>query len=381
MECKKYDETIKREAVRLYFVEGYGYRRIANKLQLSDPSLARAWVCKYIQYGETWFHPEAKTVPAIQSIDSLSYTEMQKEIIRLRSELAYEKQKRHFGDSTMLKKRRFEIIHSLKGKYDIKTLCEAAEVSRSGYYRWREKSLKQSSRSLDDAQVLDQIKAVHIQSCETYGYRRITRVLQNCGIRINHKRVQRLMQEADIKASIRKRHVDQHPMRISGYCSNLIKQNFFAEAPNQKWVCDITYFPVEKRKLACVCILDLFRGEVIAWSYSLHATSDLVVECLSLAVSKRSCKDTIFHSDQGAQFASYAVKYWLLSHGFIQSMSRRGNCYDNARMESFFSHMKTESVALFPYHNMDELKSSINQYIEFYNHERISLKYSDSIAQ
>ena len=372
---QRYSVDVKKEALRLYFIEGYGYRRIATRLNLCGYSLARVWVYNYLRYGESWFRPVQERVLKVRSIDSMSIEQMQQEVVKLRSENALLKQMRQNGEQNLIKKRRFELIHALQDEYDVKSLCLAADVSRSGYYRWRSKQQRNTLHEIENQQILEKAKKVYEESRGTYGYRRIGLALQNEGIIVNHKRLQRILYENDLQSRIRQQRVYKHPFRASGYCPNLLQQDFTASSPNQKWVADITYFSIGHKKLACACILDLYRGEVIAWKTSLHATTSLVMDCLKAAVEYRDTSGTIFHSDQGVQFASYEVHYFLMSYSIKQSMSRRGNCYDNARMESFFGHMKTEMPLLFPYHTIDELEESIRKYINYYNHERIALRF------
>ncbi len=369
----------KKEALRLYFVEGYGYRKITMRLNLRDPSVPRVWVYNYLKYGESWFRSARERTLQLAELEQLSVEQMQHEIVKLQSENILLKQLQYSDaqnyKSNQMKQREFEFIHAMKNEHNIKSLCAAAKVSRSGYYRWRARSEQILPREIENQQILVKAKQIYEESCGIYGYRRIGFALRNEGIFVNHKRLQRILYENDLQSRIRQQYVYKHPFRTSAYCPNLLKQDFTASAPNQKWVTDITYFPIGNKKLACACILDLYRGEVIALKTSLHATASLATDCLEIAVAYRNPNGTIFHSDQGIQFSSYAVRYFLQKHSMVQSMSRRGNCYDNARMESFFGHMKAELPLLFPYHTIDGLEESIYKYINYYNYERIALRF------
>lgn len=184
---------IKKEALRLYFVEGYGYRKITMRLNLRDPSVPRMWVYNYLKYGESWFRSARERTLQLAKIEQLSIEQMQHEIVKLQSEntLLKQMQGTQAFESNQMKQRKFEFIHAIKNKHNIKSLCAAANVSRSGYYRWRARSEQILPHEIENQQILARAKQIYEDSCGIYGYRRIGIALRKEGVFVNHKRLQR----------------------------------------------------------------------------------------------------------------------------------------------------------------------------------------------
>lgn len=206
-----------------------------------------------------------------------------------------------------------------------------------------------------------------------YGYRRITLALKDQAVEINHKTVQRLMKSLSLKAAIRVKRYSSWRGETGTVAGNLLKRNFKAEKPNQKWVTDVTEFAVSGRKIYLSPIIDLFNNEVISYSLSERPVMAMVDDMLSQAFSRLGPNDQpVLHSDQGWQYRQRRYQQQLQKHGVLQSMSRKGNCLDNACAESFFGTLKSECFYLDKFNDVDELKMAIDEYIDYYNNRRIS---------
>jgi transposase InsO family protein len=250
-------------------------------------------------------------------------------------------------------------------------MCQVLEVTRSGYYAWRRRG--QSQRQLENEDLLKEIKKIHNDSHQTYGSLRITAELRAKGKIVNKKRVARLMRVNDIRAKTRKKFKattnSRHKLPVA---PNILEQKFSAPSPNRIWMADITYIRTWEGWLYLCSILDLFTRKIVGWQTSHRATQELVINALQRAVwREKPAPGAIFHSDRGVQFASYDFKELLQEHHFIQSMSRKGNCYDSAPIESFFHTLKTEWVYHEVYRSRDQALRSLFEYIEiFYNRYR-----------
>jgi putative transposase len=272
-------------------------------------------------------------------------------------------------------KSKHTVIDELKDKQGIKGLCVYLGISRSGYYAY----LKRKVNDPDDDLKL-KIKAIYEQRDKTVGYRRIQDELyRQYSLVVNHKKVLRLMQELGIKAIIRRKYVHRtsYEAAVSDgrIAENKLQRDFKADKPNQKWVTDVTQYRVLDEKIYLSAIKDLWNNEIIGYHISRHNDNPLVLETFRKAFEKhKDVTGLIVHSDQGSQYTSHAYHDMLPQVGAQISMSRRGNCYDNASMESFFSHLKVE--ALYPYNirSIDEAQRRIEEFIRFYNEDRAQRK-------
>jgi len=208
-----------------------------------------------------------------------------------------------------------------------------------------------------------------------YGYRRITSVLRSDGILINHKRVQRLMIQQGLKSTVRPKRYKSYLGQVGEVAGNILERNFTAQKPNQKWVTDVTEFKVADQKVYLSPIIDLFNQEVVSYEVRKSAALPLVTDMLERAIAKLSKNDKpLVHSDQGWQYQNRIYINQLKACGLTQSMSRKGNCLDNAVAENFFGILKTEMYHGESYKSADELITAIREYIDYYNNERIKLK-------
>jgi len=250
-------------------------------------------------------------------------------------------------------------------------MCKVLKVHPSGYYAWIKEP--ESPRAKENKILLEKITEAYEQSNRTYGYRNVHKDLAEAGVAVNKKRVARLM-------SLHKLYgvgmVKKRPKHKSGRPHhahpNHLKQCFIATRPNALWVTDITYIRTYEGWLYLAVILDLFSRKVIGWSMSHRMTRQLALNAFEMAVSRRDMtSEVILHSDQGSQFTSFNWQRALKKHNVIPSMSRRGNCYDNAVVESFFKTLKKECVRKYIFKTREEAKRKTFEYIEmFYNSKR-----------
>ena len=255
--------------------------------------------------------------------------------------------------------------------HGVKKMCRNIGASRSGYYQWKKQP--QSRRQKENEKILIEIKESHKNSRRAYGSPRIVEDLKAKGMKCSENRVARLMKIHGIVGKAKKKLKtttnSNHALPVA---ENLLNQNFTAEKPNTVWLSDITYVPTLEGWLYLVVILDLFSRQILGWAMSDRLTSGFVVKALYQAIGRRHPgSGCIFHSDRGIQYASTDCRDVLMAYGFIQSMSRKGNCYDNAVAESFFHTLKTELVYDYRYETRAEARQSIFEYIEmFYNRKR-----------
>jgi putative transposase len=227
------------------------------------------------------------------------------------------------------------------------------------------------------AELEAKIQSIYDQHHGRYGYRRITVALREAGDAVNHKLVQRLMTEMGLKSLVReKKDVSGRPGTAFGEAeANLLDRNFRADKPNEKWATGVTEFEMDGAKLFLSAIIDLYNGEIVAHQTSHRGSLDMVQATLGKAFARLNSGDTpMLHSDQSWHYRRADYKRLLAEHGVTQSMSRPGTCLDNAVMESFFAVVKTEYFYLGQFASMEEVECGLDDYIHYYNHERIKLR-------
>ena len=267
---------------------------------------------------------------------------------------------------------RYAFIEAHRAVWPIVIQCRVLAVSRSGYYQWRRRPV--SARTQRRASLMAEIRKLHVGHRQSYGSPRVFRELRAQGEVVNEKTVAKVMREAGIRAkSDRKFRVtttdSNHTQPVA---ENVLNREFTADQRNQKWVADITYIATLEGWLYLAAVLDLWTRKVVGWSMSQRIDSRLVVDALEMAIS-REFPDAglVAHSDRGVQYASEHYQGVLTQHDIECSMSRRGNCWDNAPMESFFATLKKELVHHETYANREAARVSLFDYIEvFYNRER-----------
>ena len=249
-------------------------------------------------------------------------------------------------------------------------MCRMLGVSRSGYYAWLERP--PSQRSVDDSRLLGLIRESHEASGRTYGAPRILCDLREVGERVGKNRVAKIMRCNKIRAQRGYKKPGYHYTKPAVAAPNRLQQQFTIDKPDRAWVTDITYIRTYEGWLYLAVVMDLYSRMVIGWSMKSTLAKEIVLDALLMAVWRRSPnQDVVIHSDQGSQYSSDEWSRFCKIHGLLPSMSRRGNCYDNAAMESFFSSLKKEKIRRHIFRTREEAKAEIFDYIEvFYNRAR-----------
>lgn len=267
---------------------------------------------------------------------------------------------------------RYRRIEELSNEHDVRDLCELLEVTRSGYYAWRQRT--QTARQVSNRMLAQEIKRLFEANRGRYGSPRITEALRRCGQKANHKRVERLMREAQLKGRTCKRRKVRttNSNHDEPSAPNLLLGRPAPTRTDEVWVADITYVPTAEGWLFVAAVMDLYSRQILGWSVweSLAATGAL--QALSRALVKRGrSTGVIHHSDRGVQYACGEYRRQLQQHGLTASMSRKGNCYDNAAMESFWSTLKREALEQSDQWTKDRVRRELFEYIEsVYNRSR-----------
>ncbi len=254
--------------------------------------------------------------------------------------------------------------------------CEVLEISRSGFYDWKDRP--ESERALENARLVTEIKKVHEQSRGIYGSPRVTEALKNEGNHCSEKRVARLMAENEIKSKTHKKFRvcttdSKHDLPIAPRIFR-IEQASAVMAPNQVWVGDLTYISTGQGWLYLAIFMDLFTRKIVGFSLANHMRTEMVLEALQMGIGRQNVEPgtLIVHSDRGVQYAAAEFRNKLREEDFVASMSRKGNCWDNAFAESFFRSLKVELVYQNKFATSKEAEAAIFEYIEvFYNRERL----------
>lgn len=266
---------------------------------------------------------------------------------------------------------RYSCIDRCRNQYPIRMMCRVLKVSKSGYYAWRGRP--ESNRAKTDRELTQVIRRLHADSQGVYGSPRIRDDLKDEGYHYGRHKVARLMRSAGLRGCPKRRfrvttnRDPSHPV-----AENLLAQDFATDAPNQCWASDISYIATNQGWLYLAVVMDLYSRRIVGWSMNRWMSRHLVIDALRMAIDARQpTGELIHHSDRGAQYTSDDFREELEKHGIQCSMSGRGNCYDNAVVESFFGLLKRERVNRVRYRTRDEAKADVFDYIEvFYNRKR-----------
>lgn len=267
---------------------------------------------------------------------------------------------------------RYEFIQAHQAEFPVRRMCSVLSVSPSGYYARLVRS--ESARAQANQQLAQEIRAVHARSRGTYGSPRVHADLRLRGFRVGRNRVAHLMRLEKLYGRRKKKFPrttdSQHDYPVA---PNHLNRDFQASQPNEKWLADITYIPTAEGWLYLAAVLDLFSRKIVGWAFAASLESRLVEQAFRMAVQNRSVlSDLLHHSDRGSQYAADAYQRLLVAQRVQVSMSRTGDCYDNAPMESFFSSLKCEHVHFQNYHTRQEAITDIFSYIVgFYNRQRL----------
>jgi putative transposase len=267
---------------------------------------------------------------------------------------------------------KFAFVAKHRGIWPVRWICEAFGVSRSGFHTWLNRPPSRRSRA--DEETGARVRASFLASDRTYGARRVWRDVLAEGIACGLHKIERLMRVQALRARPRRRGLpkDEGDRLAAALSPNLLDRQFEAERPNQKWIADFTYVWTAEGWLYVAAVIDLFSRRVVGWSMSAAMTAQLVTDALVMAIWRRGKPDALLHhSDQGSQYTSEQFQRLMVDNGVTCSMSRSGNVWDNAAMESFFSSLKTERTARKTYRTRDQAKAYVFDYIErFYNAKR-----------
>ena len=266
---------------------------------------------------------------------------------------------------------KFVFIAAEKATYPVRVLCRTLEVSRAGFYAWQARAA--AARTLQDQRLGVEIQAIHAESRQRYGSPRVHAELRDRGHRLGRKRVARLMRRHGLCARRRRRFRittdSTHPLAVA---PNVLARRFAVPAPDTAWVTDITYLWTQEGWLYLAVILDLFSRAVVGWAMSARITRHLTLQALTMALGRRRPpQGLLHHSDRGSQYASADYRRALAAHGIVCSMSRRGNCWDNAVAESFFATVKVELAHAAHWATRAQAHGEVFEYLErFYNGQR-----------
>ncbi|WP_103106485.1 IS3 family transposase [Brevibacillus reuszeri] len=373
---KRYSEEFKLRAVNMYQEEGMGYEAIAKELGIPSKTQVRQWVRKK-NSGESFVDQRGRN----RSSDTpfvgrprTKFTTVEEERDYLKAQVEYPKkaQSQSTSGGKVWKITRFMIMHEMRKKYPLTWLVEIAQVSRSGFYKWLSTKGRPSARNESNQNLKKHMMAIHLEH-PYYGYPRMQIALKKKGLNANHKRIYRLMKELNLQSIIRKkrRYFGKAPSIVY---PNLLNRKFRVDKPNKVFVTDITYVALHNRYYYLSVIQDLFNNEVVAWKISKRNDLQLVLDTVEQLNDERDVQKATLHSDQGFQYTSRQYNKRIKELGISGSHSRKGNCLDNACIESFFSHLKTETLYFTECKTEEDLFQAIEKYIWFYNHERFQKK-------
>ncbi|MFE1814919.1 IS3 family transposase [Metapseudomonas otitidis] len=359
MSNQRYPEEFKIEAVKHITEHGLRVADVAERLGVSAHSLY-AWVKRYSK-------PQVQR----QQVD-----DQQAELRRLRAELKRVTEERDIpkkGRRVLCQgvRLKYAVISKLSVEYPVRRLCQTLQVHPSGYYAWLAEP--KSARAKEDQRLLGLIKHAWLESGGVYGYRKIHDDLRELGESCGRHRVARLMRGEGLRSQTGyRRRPGYYGGKPTVASPNRLERKFNVSEPNKVWVTDITYIRTYEGWLYLAVVLDLFSRQVIGWSMKPRMCSDLAIDALLMAVWRRKPKqEVMIHSDQGSQFSSSDWQSFLKANNLISSMSRRGNCHDNAVAESFFQLLKRERIRRKTYGTREEARSDVFDYIEmFYNPKR-----------
>jgi transposase InsO family protein len=267
---------------------------------------------------------------------------------------------------------RFRFIEEHREVFHVRVMCSVLEVSASGYYAWRHRP--ESIRSQADRVLLEDIRRIHADGRRRYGSPRVHAALQAEGQRVGRNRVARLMRRHGIRVRTKRRfRVTTDSKHAFPIAPNLLDRQFTAPEPNKVWLADFTYIPTKEGWLYLAVVLDLFSRKVVGWAMRETMAQELTLAALQMAITnRRPAPGLLHHADRGSQYAAHDYRRLLARHGMLCSMSRKGDCWDNAPMESFFGSLKTELMDDRTFDTRQSARSALFAFIEaFYNRQRL----------
>ncbi|MFC2091371.1 IS3 family transposase [Elusimicrobiota bacterium] len=361
---QQYTKEFKEEAVKMALSENITHVEAARRIGIPKETLY-GWIKKYKATGTV----PGNGKPCVAS-------DLEAENARLRRELAEAKMERDILKKAngVLRKRvaeRYAFIKKMRLQYPIKIMRRVLKVSRSGYYAWLNR--QPSKREIENNRLEIAIKAEHYEHKERYGPERLKPELEEKGFKAGICRIRRIRKKLGLRCKQKKKYKattdSKHDLPVY---PNILGQDFSASGPNEKWVTDITYIPTEEGWLYLAGIVDVFHAGVVGYEFSSRMKKSIVINAMNKAVTaKHPPEELIMHSDRGSQYCSRYYRRLLRRYGMLGSMSRKGNCYDNALMESFWGILKSELIYGMKFRTRAEAISVITEYIELdYNRRR-----------
>ncbi|PJG84211.1 IS3 family transposase [Conservatibacter flavescens] len=371
---KKYSVEFKYQVILSVIKGDYSAEKAALQFGIRSSALISQWLKAFKKEGIKGLEPKPKGRPSMKpkyaKMPPKPKTEEERlklRILELEAENAYLKKLGRADTGGRAKAA--EVIQALRVKYPLPILLRIAKLPRSSFFYY----LKQDKPR--DAKFCEEITALFHEHHGRYGYRRITMVLKARGHHVNHKKVQRLMQQLSLKGKCKAKKYRSYRGEVGKIAPNVLERNFKAMKPNEKWLTDVTEFKCDEGKLYLSPIKDLFNNEIISYDLSRTPNFEQTIRMLNQAIARLpKGKTPILHSDQGWQYQMRGYRKRLEKYGIIQSMSRKGNCLDNSAMESFFGRLKTECYAGKRFKTYAELEQTLHDYIRYYNYERIQIK-------
>ncbi|WEK43180.1 MAG: IS3 family transposase [Candidatus Sphingomonas colombiensis] len=356
---RRFTKEFEDEAVRLVATSGRTQREVAEDLGVGLSTLVR-WIGR----RRDWLTEMPDQAPQADMASELKRLRRENEILRQERDILKRATAFFAGGKSM----RFALVDQAKKDFPVHRLCQVLGVSQSGYFAWKDRPA--SRRQRDDMVMLAHVRSAFALSNGTYGSPRMTRELQDDGFAIGRRRTARLMRENGLRGRQKRRFKrttdSEHSWPIA---PNIIDQDFTATTPNQKWGVDISYVWTREGWLYLAVVIDLFSRRVIGWAVGDRLHRDLALAALRKAlVMRRPPEGLIHHSDRGSQYCSVDYQTELRRHGIRISMSGKGNCYDNAMVETFFKTIKSELVWRTVFYTRDQAAQAIARYIDgFYN--------------
>ncbi|MBY5774873.1 MULTISPECIES: IS3 family transposase [Rhizobium] len=362
MQRRIFSREYKLEAVKLVRERGVAVAQAARDLDVHE-NVLRKWVREYGDDPSQSFPGKGQMKP-----EQLEIERLRREVAKLKAERDIPKK----GRSLLCQGRdmKFAFVAKHRSIWPVAWLCEALGVSRSGFHAWFNRSPSEHARH--DEVLLERIKQSFQSSDRTYGARRVWHDVLEEGLSCGLHRIERLMRLNALRARPRRRGLPKDAGDRAVIMPNVLDRQFVADRPNQKWVADFTYIWTAEGWLYVAAVIDLFSRRVVGWSMNANMTAQLVTDALIMAIWRRGKPDALLHhSDQGSQYTSEQFQRLMGDHGITCSMSRSGNVWDNAAMESFFSSLKTERTARKVYRTRNDARADVFDYIErFYNPKR-----------
>ncbi|WP_342598154.1 IS3 family transposase [Psychrobacillus sp. FSL H8-0483] len=381
----KYSADYKMNVLNYMNETGTSSINTAALFNISSPGMIRNWKMKFEVGGYDALVSKKKGRPSMKKETKRttkptpiegSVEALEVRIKQLEMENAYFKKVEYFSSNArkITNQIKAQVIYELKEIYEVVELIKVADIPRSTYYYWE----KRLNRTDKYAEVKVAIQSIYLEHKGRYGYRRIAKELKKYGFHYDPKTINYLMNAIGIKCEVRMKKYRSYKGNVGKIAPNMLQRDFTAKKMNEKWVTDVTEFHLfgEKRYLSPV--LDLCNGEIIAYTVMSRPVYKLVHDMLEQALERLQSSDqVILHSDQGWHYQMKKYRQTLKQHGIMQSMSRKGNCLDNAVIENFFGLLKSELLYLQEFESMAHFEQELKDYIHYYNHKRMKEKLKD----